>query len=251
MINQENQRNNENSFINRTRQLTRRCSFCRSFEHNITQCDNERLLNFQENLISKRDDLREIHSIDFNNKISYFETWILGQNQKLVKSYAMRFCGAYTRNNLQICATKIISYIWNIQQDIWGNNQTQEQDFISLPNLADSVDLVNMERAVEYLLGLRNNRNQPNENRKFDINSVLCSESVVVQEDCAICYEDVQSSNMVSLNCNHNFCGNCLSQTLKKCNPNSVPCCALCRTKIECIIVNDVKTFDIIKENLV
>ena len=240
-----NQRNNENSFINATRQLTRRCSFCKSCTHNITNCDNERLLDFKENLFSKRDDLREIHSIDFNDKISYFETWLLGQNQKLVKSYAMRFCGAYARNTIEICAAKIINSIWNVNQDIWGNNQAQNPDFIPLP------DSVNMERAVEYLLGLRNNRNQPDENRKFDIIPILCLESSNTQEDCSICYEEIEASNMVSLNCNHNFCGTCLSQTFKKCSPNSLPCCALCRTKIECVMINDIKTLDIIKENLV
>ena len=243
-----NQQNNENSFINATRQLTRRCSFCKSFAHNITNCDNERLLNFQENLISKRDVLREIHSIDFNNQISYFETWLLGQNQKIVKSYAMRFCGAYARNTIEICATKIIRQIWNVNQDIWGNNQTQSSDFISLPDLPDSVTI---EIAVEYLLELRNNRNQSDENRKFDILPILCLESSTLQEDCSICYEEISHVNMVSLNCNHNFCGSCLSQTLKKCNPSNLPCCALCRTKIECIMINDVKILDIIKENLV
>jgi len=240
-----NQGNNENSFINATRQLTRCCSFCKSRAHNITNCDNERLLDFKENLFSKRDDLREIHSIDFNDKISYFETWLLGQNQKLVKSYAMRFCGAYARNTIEICAAKIINSIWNVNQDIWGNNQSQTSDFISLPDSPD------MERGVEYLLQLRNNRNQPDENRKFDIIPILCLESSNLQEDCSICYEEILHVNMVSLNCNHNFCGSCLSQTLKKCNPNSLPCCALCRTKIECIMINDVKILDIIKENLV
>jgi len=240
-----NQQNNQNSFINATRRLTRRCSFCKSFTHNVTNCDNDRLLNFKENLISKRDDLREIHSIDFNNKISYFETWLLGQNQKLVKSYAIRFCGAYARNTVEICAVKIINSIWNVNQDIWGNNQSQSSDFVSLP------DSANMEIAVEYLLGLRNNRNQPDENRKFDIIPILCSASSNPQEECSICYEEIETSNMVSLNCNHSFCGTCLSQTFKKCNPNSLPCCALCRTKIECVMVNDIKTLDIIKENLV
>ena len=237
--------NRQNNFLTRTRQLIRRCSCCRSEGHNISQCNDSMLLNFQTILTSRRDELREIPSIDVDNKIAYFETWLYGQDHHLVKSYAMRFCGAYARNTIEICAAKIINSIWNVNQDIWGNNQSQTQDFISLP------DSENMERAVEYLLELRNNRNQPDENRKFDIIPILCSESSNLQEDCSICYEEIVNSNMVSLNCAHKFCGTCLSQTFKKCNPNNVPCCALCRTKIEYVMINDVKTLDIIKENLV
>lgn len=141
MINQE---NNQSNFINRTRQLTRRCSFCRSTSHKINRCDSERLLNFQENLISRRNDLREIHSIDLNDKISYFKTWLLGQDHILIKSYAMRFCGAYSRHTLQNCIIQITNLSWNIQQNIWGNNEIYEQDYISLPNSSNSIDSIDL-----------------------------------------------------------------------------------------------------------
>ena len=67
-----NQMNNQNNFLTRTRQLIRRCSCCRSEQHNISQCNDPRLINFQANLISRRDELREIPSIDVDNKIAYF-----------------------------------------------------------------------------------------------------------------------------------------------------------------------------------
>ena len=255
----------QNFFLTRTRQLIRRCSCCRSDEHNITQCNDPLLLIFQTNLTNRRDELREIPSIDIDNKISYFETWLYGQDHHLIKSYAMRFCGAYSRNSLQLCVSKIISFIWSVEQDMWGN-QIQSQDYISLPPLSileyslNSLDF-NLE---EFLVGLRNNHEETSENRKYNISSLLCTEiesenrtttqileELETIENCNICYEDKQNRHMVSLNCNHNFCGTCLSSVLKKCNPHNFPNCAMCRTKIGFLIVKDEEILNTLKENLI
>jgi len=258
------QMNTQNNFLTRTRQLIRRCSCCRSEEHSITQCNDSRLINFQTNLASRRDELREIPSIDTNNKISYFETWVYAQDHNLIKSYAMRFCGAYSRNSLQICVEKIISLIWNVESDIWGR-QTQVQDYIALPTVSvsqDSLDYLDL-RLAEFLAGLRNNRDQISGDRKYNINGYLCieveseektKEKILEEldtiENCNICYEDKQNRHMVSLNCNHKFCGTCVSQILKKHNQMFLPNCALCRTKIEFLIVKDEEILNTLKENL-
>ena len=250
--------NNQNNFITRTRQLIRRCSCCRSEGHNITQCNDQRLLNFQTNLINRRDELREIYSIDTNDKITYFETWLYGQDNNLIKSFAMRFCGAYSRNNLQLCVQKIISLIWNVEMDIFGTLQPIH-DYTHLPPPISIMDISNYpldytELALADLLSsLRNRHEVIDENRKFEIIPILCveTEELDVKEECNICYEEKQNRNMVTLNCKHKFCGVCVSQSLKKCNNFKLPNCAMCRTKIECIMINDAKIMIIIKENLV
>jgi hypothetical protein len=260
-----NQMNNQN----RTRQSIRRCSCCRSTEHNITQCNDSSLTNFQINLTSRRDDLREIPSIDFIDKISYFETWLYGQDHILVKSYAMRFCGAYSRNSLQICITKIVNLTWNVQPDIFGtilpvhdyNPLPVSLQFINIPqNSLNYLDL----NIADFLAGLRNNQEQTSENRKYSITGLLCVEveseektsaqileELETIENCNICYEDIKNCHMVSLNCKHKFCGTCVSTTLKKCNSNSLPNCALCRTKMEFLIVKDAEILNTLKENLI
>jgi len=252
-----NQMNNQNNFLTRTRQIIRRCSCCRSSEHNITHCNDTRLLNFQAILINRRDELREIHSIDIGNKITYFETWLYGQDNHLVKSYAMRFCGAYSRNSLQICVQKIISLIWNVQADIFGS-LLPTHDYTPLPAISImdipdyTLDYMNLGLA-ELLISLRNNREVTNENRKFKITTILCVEvdDLDVKEECNICYEENQTRNMVTLNCKHKFCGVCISQTLKKCGKFKLPDCAMCRAKIDCISVNNAEILNTLKENIV
>jgi len=249
-----NQINNQNNFLTRTRQLIRRCSYCRNEDHNISNCNDERLQNFRALLIIRRDELREIPSIDINNKIMYFETWLYGQDNNLIKSCAMRFCGAYARNNLQTCVEKIISLIWGVEPDIWSNVvPINDYNYVQLPaisimDIPDDLDL----GAFEFLVGLRNNREESNENGKFGINTVLCVglEDLETKEECNICYEEKQNRHIVKLNCNHKFCGECVSQTLKKCNKFKLPNCAMCRTKIDCILVNDNEIMNILKENI-
>lgn len=251
--------NNQNNFLNRTRQLVRRCSFCRNEGHNISQCNDITLQNFYSLLIDRRNELREIHSIDLDNKIAYFETWLHGQDIHLVKSFAMRFCGAYARNNIQLCVQKIIQMVWNVETNVYGLlSQIDEitEDYIPLPSrTVMSIMDVEIEEfnLVDYLVDIRNNNEEPNENRKFQIKPILCldTEELDVEEDCNICFEKTQFRNMITLNCKHKFCGDCVSQTFKKCNKNKVPNCAMCRAKTDWFLVNDNKVLQKLKENIV
>lgn len=259
--------NIQNNFLTRTRQLTRNCSYCKNSGHNVTHCNDPTLLNFQTILINRRDNLREVHSIDINNKILYFQTWLYGQSLHLIKSYAMRFCGAYSRNNLQVCVSKIISLIWNVQPDIWSNILPMN-NYIPLPSVntmdipLQSVSIMDIPddsfnyldlRLVELFADLRNNLEVSNENSKFEINIVLCVELTEneIKKECNICYEEKLIRDMVTLNCNHKFCGVCISQTLKKCCKFKLPNCAMCRTKIDCILVNNNEIMNTLKENIV
>ena len=127
-------------------------------------------------------------------------------------------------------------------------------NYIALPSVSvsqDSLDYLDL-RLAEFLAGLRNDQEQTTENRKYNIAGLLCveTEDVETEENCNICFEDKQIRHMVSLNCKHKFCGECVSQTLKKCNKFKLPNCAMCREKIDCIIINDNTILDTLKENL-
>ena len=278
-----NQNTNQSNFLNRTRQLIRRCSFCRNQEHNISQCNDQRLIDFQENLRNKRSGLMEIISIDLGRKIEYFQTWLCSNNQKLIKSYAMRFCGAYSRHSVRICLIKIVNHIWNDDQDILSNlNQLQVQfyqpqpqfqfqtpvqdDFIPFSQSSLSQDFTHLDmRLTEFLYELRNSTivEETSENRKYDITSLLCIEveskektaekileELEAEEDCNICYDEKKNRDMITLNCNHKFCGTCVHQLLKKCNPNKLPCCAMCRVQIDFITIKNENIMNELKANL-
>ena len=262
--------NGQSTFINRPRQIIRHCSCCRSTQHTIMQCNDPNLLNFESLLINRRNELREIYTIDLYDKISFFKTWLQSQNHVLIKSYAIKICGAYSRNNLQTCVDKIINLIWNIQPNTnnQGHNllsQVIQHEYINFPtvtrqNSLSSLDLI----LIESLVELRNTQEETNENRKYDITGVLyfeepskdrttkkIIEELESLENCNICYDDKKNRNMVSLNCRHTFCGVCVSQILKKCDKNKHPNCALCRSEIDLLIIKDEEIMNMLKENLV
>lgn len=60
-------------------------------------------------------------------------------------------------------------------------------------------------------------------------------ETPVKIDECSICYLNITDSNVVELNCNHQFCGNCVNELFKlKCEPM----CALCREPIKNVSSN-------------
>ena len=63
------------------------------------------------------------------------------------------------------------------------------------------------------------------------ISEVLC--------ECAICYEPKNGNDLVTLNCNHVFCGTCVVGIIKNNNKVIVPSCALCRENIKSIKYTD------------
>lgn len=68
-----------------------------------------------------------------------------------------------------------------------------------------------------------------------EITTVWClgeSSSSVSSTECAICMESVASSNIVSMNCGHRFCAECVATQL---TVSGVRKCALCRAAVSTI----------------
>jgi len=87
--------------------------------------------------------------------------------------------------------------------------------------------------------------------RKFNIIPTLLvqeDENLEECDDCPICYESVKILDSVEMGCSHKFCGECVTQTLKKHNKREAPCCALCRGKIERCVVKKQEVYDKIVE---
>ena len=63
--------------------------------------------------------------------------------------------------------------------------------------------------------------------------------------ECNICYDEKELKNFVKLTCNHEFCKDCIINTMKTMNTNSIRnlTCAFCRKDVKTIEsrTNDVK----------
>lgn len=92
-------------------------------------------------------------------------------------------------------------------------------------------------------------RHSSNPNRKYDIAIVLKKAKKGKGEgetdfECPICFELTKSESKITLNCEHTFCGQCIQKTLSSLNLG--PSCALCRTPMSCLKVQNSETHDLV-----
>jgi hypothetical protein len=86
-------------------------------------------------------------------------------------------------------------------------------------------------------INLNNGITPMNELRLWKVESLLlCLETcdeLNKKKECPICLEEVKTINILTTNCNHEFCGECIMKKLEtdlsKCAPN----CPMCRTDIK------------------
>jgi hypothetical protein len=70
-------------------------------------------------------------------------------------------------------------------------------------------------------------------------------------EDCSICYEEKQNMDKVTLNCGHQFCGECIDKTINNYTQYSKPICALCRAEIKTLNIKNPEIYNTLVDNSV
>jgi hypothetical protein len=115
-----------------------------------------------------------------------------------------------------------------------------DEQFINRNYFTSIIDRDRIERYF-YILVSEINRQQNEEpttpiNRKFYIATNITEENIKLANiECNICYEPKCNTEFIKLNCNHEFCKECIKNILKTCHMFSDPCCAYCRKQITTI----------------
>jgi hypothetical protein len=222
--------------------VERRCSFCRQTGHNITNCNDERLIEFENSCLSVHETLSERE----------FYTWICDyaiQHPSLSRAYAVRYCGGSIRNRNFV--DRIVQQIAQISTSRRVRNNLRTINTIT--NLFRRTDLP-ISQTVEELVrthGMDNpqvshelltiaytmtilSRFNENitQNKKFNINTNIVERADTDKCECNICYQDKEMNKFVKLNCGHKFCKDCMKETLKNVRTKN-PQCAFCRSEIK------------------
>jgi hypothetical protein len=186
---------------------------CETSGHNVRACRNPEIVHFETDVQLLKVELNQLaYHLDERVDIDEFESWLRMKDVKLVRAYALRRCGALVRDDDDTCIEKIMT-------NLWGS----ESDLIPFEPVAALV-----------------------ESRAALDKKVLISETnpETETEECSICYEQTNWTDMVVLNCDHKFCSNCIQTSLKRIQNMT---CAMCRSEIETFTV----TNRIIHENIV
>ena len=204
------------------------CSFCRQPGHSINLCNDQRIQDF--------DNLCRSKKLEFEDSlipIDAFQEWIYEYwpgNEQIIKAYAVSKCGALLRD-------RILNLIESIMIHLYGEEYLLSED--SPPPLVEDlddnveIDDINSDLIIYHIVSLlTQNEFRTAGERKFSIKCDL--NKIESQEvcDCNICFEEFNITNFVKLNCNHEFCKECVKQTLKTCNRFLDPTCAYCRAPI-------------------
>ncbi len=89
-----------------------------------------------------------------------------------------------------------------------------------------------------------------NDKNKFNIEKKIKNINTTdnrLFEDCNICYENVDKKNMITLNCNHEFCNKCINNIFKN-SKRKQPCCSFCREKISILEFNNQEIYNELDE---
>lgn len=234
------------SLIPRRRQC---CSFCHEPGHNITRCDDNRIREFE--LLCATQVVTMTHQHEFKN-------WLREQDEYMVKVYAIRkfrvSFSATTLYRINMITNFIYrTYVYNLdperiereefENDIMGfieelttvtHEELQENRRISeIQQFRAMENMLMREMFISMMSGLIS-RTLRNDYNKFKIESIVNNnedENTNNKCECNICYDDKELHQFVKLGCNHEFCKDCVINTMKSNDKNKL-CCAFCRTEV-------------------
>lgn len=202
------------------------CSFCNIPGHYVKDCFNPYIDILFEKLACLFID-------NFNTEFT---------NEQNMCIFTIKALRIFSLSELKVVGVQYLSIKSNLNKAIyanliWRGFKTDENVIRSnSPSIGwnTSPRGINEQVSVKYYISI-------------SMNKIECCETQY--EECPICYEETKTKNIVTLNCGHNFCGTCIKNTMSaQLNQTSVPSCALCRNKMECFIVNNSDTYNLLTE---
>jgi hypothetical protein len=225
--------------------IRRCCSFCRNNGHNISTCNDQRLVEFEQLCVTRQ----AIIGIDG------FRNWVLDcslEIPSIVRAYAVRYCGCNIRSYMHVCVSHIIERIsrlnLNTDNESESNERVRHSELEEIRQRIDSLsdesvlqftfnrnatrsDLIHVLEIYRQFIFINTSPEQAMDNRKFDIQTNIVDCVHTNECECNICYESKTKTEFVKLNCGHEFCKDCIKQSLKNVITEN-PQCAFCRAEI-------------------
>jgi hypothetical protein len=226
-----------------------RCIFCDQ-EHNVRVCDDTRLLEFEVICTTI------FHHVRNQGE---FILWLYSYLHResfafRLKAFAIRQCGCSEQTTLDQCVNMLCLYMENTYTmgHLEGNEEIDRiretvtrmesngREIIEELRLQRSREAIL--RATEFIIEVN-----PNANPVKIGYQIIKPTSETKACLCSICWEEKEETKFVSYLCSHEFCGECVLNTLKT-KPAREPLkCALCRGKVDFITFHSEETYDELK----
>lgn len=250
--------NNENTSANN---LVRRCSFCRRAGHNITRCNSEIITIFERQTLDVIQLILSQGQEHITN-IASLRRYLLNkalEQPNLIRAFAISRCGVNSRSNIDACIIVIIQYFItdliqnnneNIEEistseerqssepsnsnEIWRQFEFSEMGIQELLENEDNLYAMMFSDIIRFIHIIREISIRSQLNRKFHIKTKISDDQDDMEQkcECNICYEEREKKLFVKLDCGHEFCKDCIRQSLQN-ERRAIPCCAFCRGDIK------------------
>lgn len=251
------------------------CSFCRRPGHAVTRCDSDRIIEFE--IICERkvismntlDEFKEWLTQNYINNshlLRAFAVTKLRSNSRVTVLESIDLISQYifeTYKNLPMEAAQaedeaalpddieedlmlVLSELRNIEhiQPLQEAEPVYNEQFVS------SRRREYMRYMADVLVFTMLNNMLPTDGEEpltlgtrpaimSSIDDKFVEDVAPLSSECSICWDKKDSDKFVKLNCNHEFCNECIVKTLAT-NKHRAPCCALCRADINNITSRNV-----------
>ena len=243
---------------NRNATQVRCCSFCRRSGHTINRCNSEPIRIFERNTL---DYIYFTLTLELEGQsiLRSLRHYLLNEalhDSNLVRAFAISRCGANTRSNMATFIDLIFQYFMPRIQNIETNNQTIQEaqpaegaqpaepaqpyfrrerrfGFLMTPSAIETESILYDMMFVEMIRSI-NSSFEGRLDRKFHITTKISEKQDDLEEECEcnICYDIHYKQQFIKLDCGHEFCKDCIKQSLQN-ERRKVPCCAFCRSNIK------------------
>jgi hypothetical protein len=226
---------NRNSNISTRRFSTRRCLFCKTPGHNINNCDNYQLRDFHALCRYKIEFSKRYYSLPRRILQNWLSDYSL-QNSLLIKAFASSYLRICIRN---LNIADIVHEIYNYYCLTYSIPFRNDNLFEDMEPIYHSNEVIYQSNEVMETTHQLNEDNIQN-NKRFNITIKIIENSgyFINENECFICYEKNSINKFIKLNCNHEFCKDCIKKQIKSTITENVHC-ALCRNIVDNIEIRD------------
>jgi len=205
----------------------RRCGYCRCIGHIVLQCNNEEVINAKNEL----DNI--INNNVYTSRIvieTFIDEWLENKSDNLLKAIfcskkVLKYKYNYTRDRIENLIKNYINnllyYIRLEQYRNIQNNVANATITILLP-----YRIIKTKNQLYHCLSIEAKSINPKLNYK--------------DKECPICLDNLTYNTIQKTNCEHEFCKDCLTRTVKGfLNKRNKAKCPLCRSNIDIIYQNN------------
>lgn len=211
------------------------CTYCIGEGHHINRCKDHSILLLHE-------EMEEIAAID---KAVEMNSEFLRHNLRRLNLAELKVLGykLHVPNISKISIENIISslldiYLLNTNRHAYliDNMNLNELDYFAdkvyqYTLLDESTEIMSLD-AIRYKL-----YNKHPANKDYDVLIKLDERDDVFEDKCPLCLEIIEPQYLVSTNCNHYYCDNCMLNHIRNTQNNMSDelLCPLCRSNIDLI----------------